>query len=360
MRLMTEVDPEFRLIHARDVPGRLAELYSLGPARMLLMSMAVTDDEITAPLFDAIADNAKAGGETYFLPDGYSLNYRDDEWRFGLDAGSRRNARRNRADMNFRLDTIEKLGGLARAVHPPLPGWRRLVDAAGRNHMKIYAAGDTVLSFGGVNCMSSGFTHHDYLLETTDKAMADEVFNIARRLYHQGRLSRRTDVPGERRKYGTSHEVLVDYGTPNRSIIYDEACRLIDEADDSLVFITQHHPGGRMESSLAAASKKLGRQNITAVFNHHSKIAGAGKWQQKVQQARSLLDAVHPDDGFVHAKLIIARFKDGRRIALSSSHNFHEGAVMLGTAEIALRTTDTRLINQLEEFVVGMPTGGKA
>ena len=44
-------------------------------------------------------------------------------------------------------------------------------------------------------------------------------------------------------------------------------------------------------------------------------------------------------------------FANGSKIALSGSHNFVNGGVLLGTREIALETSNPRIINQLEEFI---------
>ena len=41
---------------------------------------------------------------------------------------------------------------------------------------------------------------------------------------------------------------------------------------------------------------------------------------------------------------------NGNKIAITGSHNFMFGSVVLGTREVALETSDTAIIAQLEKF----------
>jgi len=47
---------------------------------------------------------------------------------------------------------------------------------------------------------------------------------------------------------------------------------------------------------------------------------------------------------------MIFTMPDGRKIAVTGSHNFVYGGVLLGTREIALETDDKKVIRQLERF----------
>ena len=48
---------------------------------------------------------------------------------------------------------------------------------------------------------------------------------------------------------------------------------------------------------------------------------------------------------------MIFNMPDGRRIALTGSHNFSNAGVVLGTREIALQTENSEVIEQLENFL---------
>jgi cardiolipin synthase len=53
---------------------------------------------------------------------------------------------------------------------------------------------------------------------------------------------------------------------------------------------------------------------------------------------------------YLHAKCIVFYLKNGKRVAITGSHNFVWGGVMLGTREIALQTKSPHVIEQIEDF----------
>jgi cardiolipin synthase len=55
-------------------------------------------------------------------------------------------------------------------------------------------------------------------------------------------------------------------------------------------------------------------------------------------------------DNYLHAKFIIFTMPDGKKIAITGSHNFMSESVIAGTREIALETHDKAIITQLESF----------
>ena len=61
-------------------------------------------------------------------------------------------------------------------------------------------------------------------------------------------------------------------------------------------------------------------------------------------------DTLYKKSVYNHAKFIIFTMADGKKTALTGSHNFVWGGVVLGTREINLETTDKHIISQLETF----------
>ncbi len=222
--------------------------------------------------------------------------------------------------------------------------------------MKVYVSDDTVLSFGGVNFTGGSFVNHDYLIETTSKPIADIVFEHAERLYQDGRIATTSLEHGIVHVVDKENEVLIDYGRPNKSIIYETAIELTRSADAGVLFVSQHRPGGKLEFALAEKLDELGPDRVEIMFNHHTAFKGTGRLQQFIESWTPFVSEVHPESGYIHAKCIIVYFKDGSRVALTGSHNFHQGGVQLGTSEIALKTRDTHLIDQLERFARTIPT----
>ena len=64
-----------------------------------------------------------------------------------------------------------------------------------------------------------------------------------------------------------------------------------------------------------------------------------GKWPTEFRRS-----------GYIHAKCIIFTMPDGQKVALSGTHNFERGGVLLGTREIALETDQPELIEALETY----------
>ena len=48
---------------------------------------------------------------------------------------------------------------------------------------------------------------------------------------------------------------------------------------------------------------------------------------------------------------MIFTLEDGSKVAITGSHNFAYTGVLLGTREIALETSDPKIIGQLEKFI---------
>jgi len=53
----------------------------------------------------------------------------------------------------------------------------------------------------------------------------------------------------------------------------------------------------------------------------------------------------------LHAKFMLFELKDGTKTLVSGSHNFSERGVRYGTQEIAIRSTDEKLWEQLYDFL---------
>jgi phosphatidylserine/phosphatidylglycerophosphate/cardiolipin synthase-like enzyme len=58
-----------------------------------------------------------------------------------------------------------------------------------------------------------------------------------------------------------------------------------------------------------------------------------------------------PAGQFNHFKSMVIEKQNGDKTAYIGSHNFHPLSVLFGHAEVALRTTDPALIDQIEGFI---------
>ena len=137
--------------------------------------------------------------------------------------------------------------------------------------------------------------------------------------------------------------VLVDGGLFGDSIIYRRACRLAREAE-SIVLVSQYCPTGKL-------NRILRRKEAMVYFNHWRQAA----WMNKIVIQIGMLFAKqhthYRRTPYLHAKFIIFTMPNGQEIALTGSHNFMFGSGLMGTREIALETTDKKLIKQLKHFL---------
>lgn len=212
---------------------------------------------------------------------------------------------------------------------------------AGRTHVKWAIVDDMVYSFGGINLYAKGLEEIDYMLFEKNKKLGDHLVQEQQRIANADRLN----------KFYRSHQydggngtVLIDGGRPRDSIIYRRACALAQQATE-IIYVSQYCPTGPLGKIMAEKGAKL-------YFSH---------WRHAVSANNRLLirssmfltgyETLYDKPSFIHAKFILFTMPDGRKIALSGSHNFVRAGVVLGTREIDLETSDPTVVTALEEFL---------
>lgn len=210
----------------------------------------------------------------------------------------------------------------------------------GRTHSKCLVVDDTVYSFGGVNLYDVSIAYTDYMFRYTDKLLALALRDEISRLIaaDNGHFTYRSHSF----THGAANTILIDGGFQGDSVIYRRACQLTKQAS-SVIFVSQYCPFGRLNRAMKNTDAKL-------YFNNPS---GASFWNKVViKGGRFLSDntTLYTRPQYLHAKFIIFTMPDGKKVAITGSHNFMPGSVLLGTREIALETTDKKIIRQLEDF----------
>src|SRR5262249_54711764 len=137
--------------------------------------------------------------------------------------------------------------------------------------------------------------------------------------------------------------VLVDGGKVGDSAIYKRACELARQAED-IVFVSQYCPTGKLGKIMRSKNAKL-------YFSHWDLEHGLNKSLIRTSMALTGYQTLYRRQTFIHAKCIIYTMPDGHKVALTGTHNFVYGGVVLGTREIALETPDPHVIAQLEDFL---------
>lgn len=210
----------------------------------------------------------------------------------------------------------------------------------GRTHSKWSVVDDVVYACGGVNMDHESLTNIDYMFRFKNKALADMLSKEQYRIAHadkQGGSTRNAVVPLDDRS-----TVLIDQGLPFNSVIYKHACALAEKATD-VILVSQYCPTGRL-------SRILKHKNTKLFFNDWKKASVINKAFIKFGVLTSRQKTLYYHNTYLHAKFAIFTMSDGKKIALSGSHNFMDGSGIMGTREIAIETSDQKIIKQLEDF----------
>lgn len=212
----------------------------------------------------------------------------------------------------------------------------------GRNHMKCLVVDDTIFSFGGVNIDDESLQHVDYMFRLKDTRLALELHDDIARIVaaDQHNFAYRS----HEFRYDEQTRVLVDGGFQGDSLIYRRACDIVSQAKEVTV-VSQYCPTNKF-------SKLLKKTNSHLYFNLPKKANnGINSLLIRFNMLVSGNTSLYKGNTYLHSKFIIATLKDDTKVALTGSHNFTYIGVLFGTREIALETTDKKIIASLEEFL---------
>jgi cardiolipin synthase A/B len=296
--------------------------------RVSFLCMMITDDEATDEFIEALNEASLRGvhvevaadvftyGELsgHFIPTGY----------FSKQSRATTNMARHFQKSNVIFNW------LGRFANTPFTG---------RTHIKWCVVDDAIYAFGGVNLYEKGIMNNDYMIKVTDPQLANQLDDEYERLVRadQGRFAYRSrSIPSP---IGTVH---IDGGLPLDSIIYRRVCSLAKDAS-SVLYVSQYSPTGKLNRYLKQ----------TESFLYFNTLAGASPLSKVVIRILEFLThnkTLYKHSSYLHAKFMIFTMPDGKKIAVTGSHNFVHGGVLLGTREVALETEDKGIIKQLEEF----------
>lgn len=317
-----------KLLLPSDYVCDATEAIKKAKKRVSFLCMMVTNDEETDDLIDALCGAAERG---------VHVEVGADIFTYGELAGhfipTRYYTKKARSTKNMTRQ-FAKYG-----VHFNWLGRFTNTPFSGRTHIKWCVVDDVIYSFGGVNLYSRGIKNTDYMFKAVDHEIASIMTDEYDRLVRadSGNFAFRSRSVATR--FGNMH---IDGGLPFDSVIYRRACTLAKEAKKVLL-VSQYPPTGRLSWLLKKTDTKL-------YFNTGELASPLSKVVLKIGTTLTQNKTLYSRDSYLHAKFIIFYLEDGKRVALTGSHNFVNGGVMLGTREVALETEDPAVIDQLETF----------
>jgi cardiolipin synthase A/B len=298
--------------------------------RVSFLCMMVTDDESTNLLITALNEAAQRGVQVEVAADVFT--YGELSGHFIPTRYFTKKARSLTAMAKRFEDSNVNFHWLGRFANTPFTG---------RTHIKWCVVDDTIYSFGGVNLYDEGIKNNDYMFKVSDKTLANTLDDEFDRLVKadKGRFSYRSrSIPTT---YGTVH---LDGGLPLDSVIYRRVCNLAREAS-SVLFVSQYGAAGKLNRLLKKVDSQL-------YFNTGKDATILNKLVIGLTHFITRTKTLYTRKPYLHAKFMIFTMTDGRKIAVTGSHNFANAGVLLGTREIALETENPAIIQQLESFFI--------
>lgn len=288
------------------------------------------DSELMEQFVQALCGAAERGVNVSLCVDSYTYLEPNGPWRHILKDQSSQAYRAIRTERRLKAAgvTFRWLGRHAN------------FGVMGRTHTKWSIVDNTVYSFGGVNLYNMGIENTDYMFRLVNTALADEMMKRHKLLISADRGKH----AGKNRTFNISskNKIIFDGGIPFHSQIYNRAIQLTKQAD-KILFVSQYCPMGKLARALREKDSAL-------YFNHWEAASALNTLVIKTGMRSSKFETKYEREPYLHAKFMIFTMPNGSKVALTGSHNFQGGGVVLGTRELCLETTSPQIISELETF----------
>jgi cardiolipin synthase A/B len=292
-----------------------------------LMSLIFTDDYTTHALIEALITAKKRG---------VIVNVAVDSFTYSELGGYFSPFKRHANDSRIATINAKRLV-TAGVSFTWLGKTHKLNPFSGVTHSKWSVVDDTIYTFGGVNLYRDGIESTDYMLRLTDPTIADYLIGQHKMIVTS--TNQNYNGGTQKTSLGT---IYIDSGKPNQSLIYDRACTLAKTAAH-ITYVSQYCPTGPL-------TKFINQTDHELYFNQPQYAGFPTNVMVSWDKFLTGLTSSYRRKTYLHAKFIIFTQSDGSKIALTGSHNFSHKGVVFGTREIALETTDSTIILQLEKF----------
>ncbi len=302
---------------------------SVAKHRVIFMSLMFTDDDVTDDFVDALEAAADRGVSVQIAADVFTYGELGGHFLpFKFFTKKSRDTTATVRALTKKGITFNWLGRFS------------VTPVSGRTHIKCLIVDDIVYSFGGVNLYGKDILGNvDYMFKCKDPRLADDLTHEFNQITKadRGHYAYRS----HKFSYG-KNIVLTDGGFQGDSIIYRRTIELARDADEILL-VSQYCPTGKLSRILKTKPSRL-------YFNPPELAGPLNKAVIKIGMTFSGHKTLYARNRYLHAKFIIFTMPGGRKVAITGSHNFVYGGVLLGTREIALETDDPKIVRQLERF----------
>lgn len=313
-------------ITATDYFDDLAKRIPKAKKRIVIHAMALLWQSYTEPLIPLLKDALERGVEVRIVGDMYSKitanmprfvrGDHDQRWGHTIAINSELQS------LGANITYVGKLG---------------LNPFKQRCHSKITIVDDHVYTFGGVNFYGGAFTFHDYMLETSNAALAERLYQLVCDIE---KFPRMTDII---EKLDSDNTLLFDGGTPGTSAIYDAACAAVANAK-KVYYVSQMCPSGQL-------AKLITKTDNECYFVRPTQAEPPSNLALIFDRARFGVKNRYKGKRYIHAKFILTEDKDGAKHIISGSNNFSWRGIAYGTKEIAVHSTDEQLWQTFYDYM---------
>lgn len=313
--------------------------------RIFLQSMIFESGKVVTELEPIFIEKAKAGVDVHISTDWIAHRYAGKDVTiiqplFGSEYKLMRDFQERSKILENKLQRAGATITITNGFNPFSP----IFPILKRNHRKIYVIDDTAW-IGGINFFDKGFEVMDFMVKFTDPELVTVITEEFQK------VTERRPKSNYKVACNDDYEILLDAGLLGKSVIYDEAITLAKRAKKSITFASQFIPDGPLLDALINAS---GRGVHVTIITDRKEDKGFTTFpynipymlfKKKLKNNKEIHLFHQP--GPIHVKLLLV---DGEN-AIFGSHNLVNVGVLLGTAEIAVKTKDERLVKDLEKFI---------
>lgn len=245
------------------------------------------------------------------------------------------------------LDLLAQAGGTVIITNRPRRSWA--IPVAGRSHMKFAVLNNDTF-IGGCN-LTDPSQIDLMILRRDDIVLASLLRDIVERVRVADDCSVHVALSGQDMslQLDDNTNLLIDAGTPGKSIIEVYALQLISNASRRLMMTCQYPLSGHLLQHMQNNRAPHGSAYFyTNALLRHSLLRRLTLWPVYTYCHIRLghIRRHTTVNRYLHAKLLIAD-----EAMIVGSHNFIHQGVTLGTAEIALLSTDTHLIDEVQKLI---------
>lgn len=207
----------------------------------------------------------------------------------------------------------------------------------GRDHKKISIV-DDVAYMGGINLTPLDTQRIDFMLKADNQNLLYVLSTIFLRSFSD------EEVSDTILDCDDHNAVLVDSGQRSKSIILQHASDAIDQEKENITLVSPYLPSGKLRRKLNESTER--GVTVEVITSQKSQLGLTAKISQRVHNMGQVkpLFRITRLPAILHAKALLL----GNHSAIIGSHNFDEFFVNLGTEEVALHTSQTEIVTQLE------------